>query len=93
MFQIDTTIHLSDIVMVGGGIVAFLRAFLWQRDINRDVLRILRGEDGTNGLVSDMKKVKHDVYERGGVVSTIAHSLNTLYVGLQAKGIVGHDER
>lgn len=91
--NIDTTIHLSDVVMVGGGIVAFLRAFLWQRDINRDVVRLLKGESGNNGLVSDVKGLKHDVYEAGGVVGKVKHTIATLRLGLALKGIeVPHDE-
>ena len=94
MFQVDTTIHLSDVVLVGGGIASFLKAFLWQRDINRDVLRLLRGEDGKNGLVSEVKSLKHDMYETSGIVSKVKHTLNNFRVGLAAKGIqVPHENQ
>lgn len=86
-FAIDTTIHLSDVLLVGGGIYSFFKMFLSQRDINRDVLKILRGENGKNGLVSDVKGLKRDMYETGGAVPSIR-------IGLAAKGIVlHHDER
>ena len=91
--NIDTTIHLSDIFLVGGGIAAFLKAFLWQRDINRDVIRILKGEDGKNGLVSQVQAVRHDMYEHGGVLSRVKHSIANIKTGLFKHGIeLPHDE-
>lgn len=93
MFQIDTTIHLSDVVLVGGGIAAFLKAFVWQRDINRDVLRILKGEGGTNGLLSEVSALKHNMYETTGIVSMVKHSIVTLRLGLATRGIHLHEER
>ena len=85
--NIDTTIHLSDIFLVGGGIAAFLKMFLGQRDLNREVLTILKGPDGSNGLVGDMKRVKRDMYETGGRVSGIWHWLANLRIALAAKDI------
>lgn len=93
MLELDYTIHLSDLVLIGGGIASFLKMFLTQRDINRDVLKLLKGETGTNGLVGDVKTLKHDVYETGGIVATVKHTIANLRVGLAAKGIeVPHDE-
>lgn len=47
MFTIDTTVHLSDVVMVGGGIVSFIVMF--QR-----INLIL------NRVVEDVKELKTD---------------------------------
>lgn len=93
MLEIDTTIHLSDVVLVGGGIASFFKMFMAQRDINRDVLKLLKGETGTNGLVGDVKALKHDVYVTGGIVSKVKHTIANLRVGLATHGInIPHDE-
>lgn len=39
--QFDTTIHLSDVILFLGGLVAFLKMFISQRDILRDLVKAI----------------------------------------------------
>lgn len=47
MFQFDTSVHLSDLVLFGGGILAFLRVWLSMRDTLRDHTRDIARIDST----------------------------------------------
>lgn len=81
MLQIDSTIHLSDLIIFGGGLITIVRLFLSQRDINRDVLRLLRGERGDNGLVADVKQLRGDMYENDGIIAKILRTLTGIKGG------------
>lgn len=91
-FSIDYTIHFSDIVLVGGGIVAFLKMFVSQRDLNQKVLRILEGEKGENGLVSRVKQIDRDLYHSDGAFSRIQHTVRVLRVAMSSRGVDIRDE-
>lgn len=88
--QIDYTVHVSDLFLVGGGIVTVVMGAIGQRDINRKLLRILLGGDGDEGLVSGVKRLKTDMYESGGKVSGINHTVNNLD---NRVGILSHHVR
>lgn len=85
--SVDTSIHLSDVVMVGGGIVTFAKIFVRQDKLNEKFLRILTGEDGKNGLVGDVKELKRNMYEYGGLVSKIRHTAANVRTALLAHNI------
>ena len=91
MPQIDWTLHVNDLVMFGAIVLAGGKLFLAQRDFNRDVLAILKGADGKNGLVSDVKGLKHAMYDSGGRVSQLWHWIGNIRVGLATKGIATPD--
>jgi hypothetical protein len=80
-------INVSDVVLVAGGIWAFVWMLLGQRDINRDVLRILKGSNGTNGMITDVHLLKNEMYYSGGRVSRLGHHIATIRQALSAKGI------
>ena len=88
----DWSVNLSDVALVGGGIVAFLRIFLTQRDINREVLQILKGPDGKNGLTGDVKLIKHDMYISGGKISRLTHWIEKLRRSLASQNIDTPDQ-
>ena len=99
MFTFDWTIHMSDVAVVGAGILAFFKMFLSQRDLNNKVLRILLGEEGKNGIVSDIRTLRGDVYvlqkdmnDSGGMVARIRHSIVTLRLAMAARGVDLRDE-
>ncbi len=58
MLQFDTTVHLSDVVMVGGGLVAFVTMFVQLRDAIRDLKNAVGTKDPAMGLLGDMEDVK-----------------------------------
>jgi hypothetical protein len=51
-FSFDYQIHLSDLILIGSGIVAFLKIFIW----NRDILRELTAE--TKDLRLDVNRIE-----------------------------------
>ena len=87
MPTLNWEINLSDIVLVAGGIWAFVWMLIGQRDINRDVLRMLKGTDGGNGLVGDVRRLKQDMHESGGRVSKLSHWITNIRQDLAADGI------
>ena len=91
MPTVNWEINLSDIVLVVGGIWAFVWMLIGQRDINRDVLLMLKGSDGTNGLMGDVRRLKHDVHESGGKVSRIGHWIGNLRAVLASHNIETQD--
>ena len=56
----DWTISFSDVVLVGGGIVAFLKVMLWQRDQTRDIVRVLGAEHPPTGIMGDVFHLKRE---------------------------------
>jgi hypothetical protein len=68
MLQIDQTIHLSDVALVGGGLWAFVKMFIGQRDINRQqavtnsqIMRILGEREprsARRGILGDIDELK-----------------------------------
>ena len=91
MPTVNWEINLSDIVLVVGGIWAFVWMLIGQRDINRDVLRMLKGSDGTNGLLGDVRRLKYDMHESGGKVSRIGHWIGHLRGVLASHNIETQD--
>ena len=61
MFEIDSTIHLSDLVVFGGGLIAFVSIFIRMRDAMRDLTRAV-GSPGPppTGLIGDLHHVKRE---------------------------------
>lgn len=59
----DTTIHLSDLIIFGGGIIAFLKVFLSVRDGLRDIARTVGSDDPPSGLVGRMQGAEHRLSE------------------------------
>lgn len=60
MFQFDTTIHLSDVIVMGGGIVAFITTFLSIRDAIRDLKNAVGTKDPPVGLLGDVEDLKEE---------------------------------
>lgn len=68
MVQVDWTIHVSDLLIAGGVVIVLAKSLLYQRDFNRDVLRILGVEiprDERRGLLGDVANIseKQAVHE------------------------------
>ena len=78
--------------LIGAGILAFFKMFLSQRDLNREVLRLLKGDNGDLGLVKTVDKIGRDMYDSGGIVARIRHSVVTMRVAIAARGIETRDE-
>lgn len=60
MIHIDPTIRLGDILLVIGGIAAFLKMFTSMRDAMRDLAREIGSRDPRAGLLGDMASVKDE---------------------------------
>lgn len=59
----DPTVNISDLILVGGGMLAFAKLVLFQREFNRDVLRILgkaRPKDEREGVLGDIESLKEN---------------------------------
>lgn len=54
----DYSIHLSDLLLVGGGILAFLKVFLSLRDLIRDLDRRVGTEVPRSGLTGDVRALQ-----------------------------------
>jgi hypothetical protein len=54
----DWTVSISDVVLFGGGIIAFLKIGLAVRDTMRDVVRAVGSEDPPSGLLGDVYHIK-----------------------------------
>ena len=59
----DWTINLSDVFLVGGGILAFLKVFLSMRDAHVELTRVVGREDPPTGLVGDVKHIRIEQQE------------------------------
>lgn len=61
MLTIDWTIHLSDLIVFGGGIIAFVTIFLRLRDAMRDLTKAV-GSEGPPpiGLIGDVHHLKRE---------------------------------
>ena len=58
---VDWTIKVSDLLLLGAGLVAFVKVVVTQRDFNRDVLRLLgkaRPVAEREGLLGDVETLK-----------------------------------
>lgn len=67
MFQIDTSIKISDIALVGGGIYAFFKTYgkvvqlhAEQGEFNRSIARVVGSEEHKTGLVGDVGELKKE---------------------------------
>jgi len=56
----DNTIHLSDLLIFGGGVLAFFKVFLSLRDEMRDLRKAVGGVDPPEGLVGDVHHLKRE---------------------------------
>lgn len=58
----DTTINLSDLLVIGGGVIAFLKIWLKVRDVLRDVQLVL-GSIGPppSGLVGEVHAMRREL--------------------------------
>ena len=92
MPHFEWAINLSDVALIGGGIFAFFKMFLTQRDLNREVLHILKGRDGKNGLIGDVKLITHDMYISGGKLSRLTHWIEKLRRSLASQKIDTPDQ-
>ena len=59
----DWTINLGEVLLVGGGIVAFLKVFLSMRDSHVEVVRVLGKEEPPSGVVGDVKHIRIEQQE------------------------------
>lgn len=59
--EVDATIHLSDLIMFGGGIIAFISTFMRVRDALRDLTKAV-GTPGPppTGLMGDVHHIKRE---------------------------------
>lgn len=67
MFTIDTSINLSDILLVGGGIVSFfvmygrfVKLYHEQGEFNRVISKVVGSEEHKTGLVGDVTELKKE---------------------------------
>lgn len=89
----DYTIGVSDLVLLVGVLGTLLRVLRNQakRDVKIDLL--LFGANGTPGLVRDVVRLKHDMLEPGGVVSSLRGKVTRVCLAMASKGIEVEDER
>lgn len=87
--DIDWSVRFTDLITIGllplvwqGG-----RMLLSQRDFNLEVTRILKGEDGKNGVVGLTTKLHRDMYESGGRISHVTHYISNLRLTLMKHSI------
>lgn len=83
MLNFDTTIHLSDLVMWGGGLLAFFKVFLSVRDAMRDLTRAVGTASPPSGLRGEMQEVKGEVRQ---------HHTWLVRAGLDQARVVSRDE-
>ena len=55
---IDSTVRLSDVVLLGSGLWAFIRTYFAQQHFNRDVLRTLGSKTPPDGVLGDVSTLK-----------------------------------
>lgn len=55
----DSTVHLSDMVVVGGGIIAFLKVYLADRDVKRQMAGVLDNHEKRIVVVEDRTENHH----------------------------------
>jgi len=55
---IDSSIRISDIVLLGGGLWAFIRTYFAQQSFNKDVLRTLGIKAPPDGILGDIEALK-----------------------------------
>jgi hypothetical protein len=61
--SLDWTLHVSDVVMFLGGLIAFLRIFMTTRDSLRDMTKAIGTYEPPMGLVGDVREVRAQVYK------------------------------
>lgn len=64
MPHFDFTISVSDLVLFGGGVFAFLKVLLLVRDGLRDLARSVGTTNPPSGLLGDMLEVKGDIRQQ-----------------------------
>jgi len=57
---IDWTVSVSDILILGGGLVAFVKMFLSLRDSLRDISRAIGQKEPPDGLIGDVQGLKRE---------------------------------
>jgi hypothetical protein len=61
MIDFDWTISFSDILIFGGGLIAFLKTFVTVRDSLRDLLFAVGKEHPPSGILGDLHHVKREL--------------------------------
>lgn len=56
----DWTIHVSDVVLLGGLLWAVVRGIVSQREINQKIVAILGSKEPPDGLLGDVEVLKRD---------------------------------
>lgn len=94
MIQVDYTLHVSDLAMVGAGVLVTWRAIKWagaivieQRDFNRDISALLRGDADRPGIVRDVRELKRDMYEPTGSMNGLKKSVSSIKLALARSNI------
>ena len=57
---IDWTINISDVAILGAGIIAFVKVSMSLRDTLRDVVRRIGTEEPPSGLLGDVHHIKKE---------------------------------
>lgn len=95
MIQVDYTLHVSDLALVGAGIAVTWRTLRWagkivieQRDFNRDITSLLRGDgEDRPGIVRDVRDLKFDMYESGGSMLRTKRMIESIRLALARSNI------
>jgi len=56
--NIDWTLSISDLLLVGGGIIAFIKMSMSFRDAIRDLTKAVGSKNPPEGLLGDMEHTK-----------------------------------
>lgn len=57
----DWTIQFSDLLLIGGGVFAFIKMFLMLRDTLRDLVRMVGTDQPRTGLIGKMGDIQDQV--------------------------------
>lgn len=60
MIHFDPTIKLGDVLLIGGGIIAFVKMFFVMRDAIRDLTKAVGSKEPRDGLLGDMVAIKEE---------------------------------
>lgn len=58
--QLDWTIHLSDLLVLGAGVLAFFKVFVTIRDSLRDLTSAVGKTDPPSGLLGDVHHIERE---------------------------------
>jgi len=63
----DTQIHVSDLIVGMGGIIAFLKVFLGTRDVQRDLITLVRQNTADIERIDGRVEYHHEWLIRNGM--------------------------